>query len=76
LGGASYPELIPMKRDDGSYEEIKRKDTYGIHTASFAIRIIRNIGLGLRVDHWKRSSNYLGESRARTYVGTYIEYAF
>ena len=76
LGGTSYPELIPLVRDDGSYEEIKRKDTYGTHTASFVVRIIRNIGLGVRVNSWQRSSNYLGESRTRTYVGTYIEYAF
>ena len=76
LGGASYPELIPLLRDDGSYEEIKRRDTYGIHTASFVVRIIRNIGLGLRVNRWQRSSNYTGESRDRMYMGAYIEYVF
>ncbi len=61
---------------DGRYEEIKRKDTYRIHTAGFVVRIIRNTGIGLMVNFWGRESNYYWENRNRRFIGGYVTYEF
>jgi len=62
-GEANYPELMLLQMPDGQYEEIKRKDTYRIHTAGFVVRIIRNTGIGLMFNFWERESNYFCENR-------------
>ena len=75
-GEANYPEVMFLWLPDGSYEEILRKDIYHIHTAGFVIRIIRNTGIGLMVNYWKRDSNYYWETRDRMFVGGYVTYEF
>jgi len=75
-GEASYPELMLLQMPDGQYEEIKRKDTYHIHTAGFVVRIIRNTGIGLMFNFWERESNYFWENRNREFIGGYVTYEF
>ncbi len=75
-GEANYPEVMFLWLPDGSYEEILRKDIYHIHTAGFVIRIIRNTGIGLMVNYWKRDSNYYWETRDRMFVGGFVTYEF
>jgi len=76
-GEANYPEVVLLRRpENGVYEEIKRKDFYHIHTAGFVFRIIRNTGVGLRINYWKRDSNYYWASRDRWFVGGYVTYEF
>ncbi len=76
LGKANYPELISLRMPDGSYEEIKMKNIYRTHAAGFVFRIIRNTGIGLMVNFWKRESNYYWENRERMFFGGYITYEF
>jgi len=61
---------------DGSYEEIKRKDTYRTHTVGFVFRVIRNTGIGINVSWWSRDSNIYWENRDRMFVGGYLTYDF
>ncbi len=75
-GEANYPEKMPLRMLDGRYEEIKRKDTYRIHTAGFVVRMIRNTGIGLMFNFWERKSNYYWENRSRGFVGGYVTYEF
>ena len=75
-GEANYPELMLLQMPDGQYEEIKRKDTYRIHTAGFVVRIIRNTGIGLMVNFWERKSNYYWASRNRGFISGYVTYEF
>ncbi len=75
-GEANYPELMLLQMPDGQYEEIKRKDTYHIHTAGFVVRIIRNTGIGLMVNFWERKSNYYWASRNRGFISGYVTYEF
>lgn len=75
-GKANYPELMSLQMPDGQYEEIKRKDTYRIHTAAFVVRIIRNTGIGLMFNFWERESNVYWANRDRFFVGGYVTYEF
>ncbi len=75
-GEANYPELVPIPMPDGRIEVIRRKDIYRIHTGGFVLRIIRNAGIGVTANSWKRESNYFWENRNRLFVGGYITYNF
>lgn len=75
IGKTAYPELMQVLYPDGSFQEIKRKDTYQTHTASLALRIFRTAGIGFRFTYWERDSNFI-EKRDRIYYGVYLEYGF
>lgn len=75
-GESNYPEPFSFQTPEGKYEEIKRKDKYYIHTLGFVFRVVDNIGIGLMLNFWKRSSNYLWENRGRMFIGGYVTYEF
>jgi hypothetical protein len=75
-GEAKYPEPMMLRMPDGRYEEIMRKDIYRTQSTGFVFRIIKNTGVGLMVNFWKRESNYYWENRERMFVGGYITYEF
>jgi len=75
-GKLNYPELTTIEFLDGSFEEIKRKDVYKTHAVGFVVRIIKNIGIGLIVNFWERSSNYYWAGRNRTFIGGYVTHEF
>ncbi|MCK4645666.1 MAG: outer membrane beta-barrel protein [Candidatus Aminicenantes bacterium] len=75
-GEAKYPEPMMLRMPDGRYEQIKRRDIHRAHIVGFVFRIIRNTGIGLMVNFWKRESNYYWENRERMFVGGYITYEF
>ena len=75
-GIADYPEITTVIYPDGNVEEIKRRDKYIGYSMGFAVRIIEKTGIGLKVNFWKRDSNYYLEDRNRVSVGAYITYEF
>jgi hypothetical protein len=76
-GRNNYPEKIRINLPDGGYQEIHRQDKYQAHTFGLVIRIIRNTGLGLMINHWERDSNYFFESnRRRWFIGGYLTFEF
>lgn len=76
-GESSYPEDVEIRRPDGKYEEMTRHDINHSHVAGFVIRIVRNMGIGLRGIHWQRKSTIPGiDKRNRWFVGAYITYEF
>jgi len=72
----NYPELIVRKMPDETYEEVRRRDIYRVHTVGFVLRIIRNTGLAIRFNYWERDSNLLGIKRNRMFVGADVTYEF
>jgi len=56
--------------------ELKRKDIYKTHTVGIVFRIFRDVGLGVNVNFWDRSSNYYAVERDRFFVGGYLTYDF
>jgi hypothetical protein len=75
-GELAYPESVRHRTRDGSYVEIKRKDQHLIHSIGFVFRVIRNSGIGIRVNFWEWTSNILGVDRNRMFVGGYITHQF
>lgn len=71
-----YPEIDRIVSPNGQIEEIKRRDSYQTHTAGFVIRIIKNTGVGLAINYWKRESNIFLENRDRIFFGGYLTYEF
>ncbi|MFW6160945.1 MAG: hypothetical protein ACOC57_07380, partial [Acidobacteriota bacterium] len=72
----SYPESIAIRLPDESYQEIKRKDSYRIHTAGVVIRLVRNTGAGIRIFYWERDSNISWVGRERWVIGGFLTYDF
>jgi len=76
-GEADYPEVILISTPDGQEEEIRRRDIYSTYSVGFAIRMIRNAGIGLMVNFWERDSNIpIAGRRNRMFVGGYVTYDF
>jgi hypothetical protein len=71
-----YPGLFSEMQPDGSITEFKRKDIYRTHTVGIVFRIFRDVGLGVNVNFWDRSSNYHFVERDRIFVGGYLTYDF
>jgi hypothetical protein len=74
-GISRYPEPFPLSVG-GGWEEIIRKDTYRIHTIGFAVRVIREMGVGAQVVWWEWLSNLPGVDRTRLFVGGFVTYEF
>jgi len=75
-GLSNYPEPMTVRLQNGNFQEIKRKDTYYIHSLGFVIRVIRSTGVGIRYNYWERDSNISRVGRKRWFVGGYITYEF
>ena len=76
-GKASYPEIIFIKiPGDSNHKEIKRRDVYQTQKAGFALRVIRNIGIGVSLEYWMWNSNFYSEKRNWIFIGGYITYEF
>ncbi len=73
---ADYPEPMWGRTRRGDYEMIRREDLYRIHSAGFVFRLIRNTGLGIRINYWERESNLYWANRDRWFVGGYLTYQF
>jgi len=73
---SSYPEITTVDYPDGSVEEIKRRDDYKIYAIGFVVRLIENVGLGLKVNFWERDSNFYLADRDRIFIGGYLTYDF
>jgi len=73
---SNYPETLRITLPQGNFQEIKRKDTYYIHSLGFVIRVIRSTGVGIRYNYWERDSNIPRVGRKRWFVGGYITYEF
>jgi len=70
-----YPEPFLFQGESG-WEEIIRRDTHDTHTVGFAVRIVRNTGLGIRLVWWEWLSNLPGVDRNWIFIGGYITYEF
>jgi len=75
-GGGQYPEGELVELPGGGFEEVKREDTYSVHSAGLVFRIVKKTGIGLKVDYWKRDSNIPGVGRNRTFIGGYLTFDF
>jgi hypothetical protein len=75
-GGGTYPEPVIVTGPDGNPQEITQKDSYQNHSISLVFRLIRNTGLGLTVNYWRRGSNYYLFRTDRYYAGMFITYDF
>lgn len=75
-GEVHYPELMSLWMPDDRYEEIKREDVYRAHTVGFVFRIIKNTGIGVRLNFWERDSNIYWANRDRMFIGGYVTYEF
>ena len=76
-GKLSYTEPTIIRLPNEEYIEIKRQDIYRTHTMGFAVRVIKNTGIGIRLDFWERESNDpRWMDRKRWFVGGYITYEF
>jgi len=75
-GESRYPEPIQHQNPDGSFSEQKRKDIYLTHSAGIVFRIVKNTGLGVMVNYWRRESSFSFENRERFFAGGYITYEF
>lgn len=75
-GTANYPELMPIRLPSDEVQMIKRKDAYTTQSAGVVFRLVRALGLGVRVSWWSRDSNYVYEVRNRMFVGGYLTYDF
>lgn len=75
-GDGVYPEPFFRRLPDETYSELKRKDTYFMHTFGVAFRLIRNIGLGINFNFWQRESNFYAAQRKNMFIGGYVTYDF
>ena len=75
-GKASYPEIIIIQTPEDNYKEIKRRDVYQTQRAGFALRVIRNIGIGVSLEYWRWNSNLYSEKRNWMFIGGYLTYEF
>jgi hypothetical protein len=75
-GRDNYLEEASAISPSGQPEQIKRTDLVRTHGASFVIRIIRNTGVGLAIDYWRRESNIYLENRERIFFGGFLTYEF
>jgi len=72
----NYPEAVLIIRPDNTFGEVKRHDIQHLYIGGVVIRIIRNTGLGVRINYWDRKSNIRWVERNRWYIGLYLTYAF
>jgi hypothetical protein len=76
-GDNQYPEETLMRLPDESYLFINRRDQSYTHSVGFVVRLIRNIGIGLRGNFRRRESNdYRWGDRERWFMGGYLTYEF
>jgi hypothetical protein len=71
-----YPEPTLIRLPTGDPVEIKRSDKYLLHSGAIVIRIIKNIGIGIEGNYYRRDSNYPGINLNRLFVGGYLTYDF
>jgi hypothetical protein len=75
-GEGHYPEEETIRLPDGTLYELKRDDTYTTNTLGFAVRLVKDLGLGVNVNWWGRDSNIYYASRDRVFIGGYLTYDF
>lgn len=73
---AVYPETVIYPSLSDSYQEIKRVDRYIYHKAGVVFRVIRNTGIGLMVNFWRRDSNFALEDSQKWFLGGYLTHEF
>ena len=75
-GKSRYPEAEVIRLPDEGYVEFFRTDKHYSHTAGFVVRLVRNTGIGLTVNYWRRDSTDFRQNRSRWFVGGFITYEF
>lgn len=75
-GKGAYSDKEIVQLPGGGSEEVKRSDTYLSHSAGLVFRLVKNTGIGLTVNFWKRDSNVVEAGRTRTFIGGYLTYDF
>ena len=75
-GKGHYPEEETIRLPDGTLYELKRDDTYTSSILGFAVRLIKNLGIGVNVSWWGRDSNIYYADRDRVFIGGYLTYDF
>ena len=76
FGRGDYPDLLPSSSPGSPGEEITRQDRYHSHSAAVVVRLVRDIGIGLMANYWKRASNYRLIEIDRLFLGLYLTYEF
>ena len=75
-GRGDYPETFFLPSGDSQAEEIARQDLYQSHAAAVVIRLVQDIGVGLRAQRWERTSNFGQFNVSRLFLGLYLTYEF
>ena len=71
-----YPNPTQVILPGGDVSEVKLKDTINLHTGAIVFRIIKNTGIGLRLDYWHRYTNLQANDLKRLLVGGFLTYEF
>jgi len=76
-GDNQYPEETLVRLPDESYVELNRRDKTKEHSVGFAFRIIKDVGLGIRIHYLDWDSNdYRWGRRKRLFTGAYLTFDF
>ncbi|MBD3414293.1 MAG: outer membrane beta-barrel protein [Candidatus Aminicenantes bacterium] len=75
-GNNDYLEEALWGGPEGEPDLIRRKDIFTIHTVGVAVRILRDIGIGLNLNYWKRETNISYGDRYWWFVGGSLVYDF
>lgn len=73
-GQNAYPETLWFV--GGAELLIEREDIYQTHSAGIVVRVLRDIGIGLDVNYWERTSNVYAGKRDWLFVGGSLVYDF
>ena len=73
-GSNAYPESFWFI--GGEDVLIEREDIYQTHSAGIVVRVLRDIGIGLDVNYWERTSNVYAGKRDWLFVGGSLVYDF
>lgn len=74
---SNYPEDTLKRLPDESYITFKREDITNSHSLGTAVRIVRNVGIGITLTYWQRDSNDdRWGNRKQFFIGGYLTYDF
>ncbi|MFO7979923.1 MAG: outer membrane beta-barrel protein [Candidatus Aminicenantes bacterium] len=75
-GENDYLEEVFWRGPEGELILTQRQDIYTSHTLGVAVRVLRDIGIALNLNYWKRDTNIYYGTRYWWFVGGSLVYDF
>jgi hypothetical protein len=72
----TYPEAIEIRLEDGTLQEIERRDIYRFQNAGIVFRLRQNLGLGFNINYTDRQSNISQANFKGTFWGIFLTSTF